>query len=152
MDLFLTKNYLLRCWGCIFLLNWIEAFTLSLLLKLPLRKMGFWFVLWSFFLLKSLCVSINLWGHVGIDASSCYLEITDKLQKWISKTVGPSLAASVKPVAHYGNVASLTLFYGYYFGRYLSQLAQLVPLPYYQGRSNCYPDWLHDFSVTIPRC
>ena len=50
----LRKNHLLRCWGCIFLL------TLSLLLKLPPRKLQPWFVLWSFFLLRLLCISINL--------------------------------------------------------------------------------------------
>ena len=50
------------------------------------------------------------------------------------------------------NVASLSLFYRYYFGRCSSELAQLVPLPYSRGRSTRYSDGLHDFSVTIPRC
>ena len=58
----------------------------------------------------------------------------------------------LKPLAHHRNVASLSLFYSYYFGRYSSELAQLVPLPYFLGRSTCYSDRLHDFSVTIPRC
>ena len=41
----------------------------------------------------------------------------------------------------------------YYFGICSSELAQLVPLPISQGRSTCYSDRLHDFSVTIPsRC
>ena len=31
--------------------------------------------------------------------------------------VGPSLAASLEPLAHRQNVASLSLFYRYYFGR-----------------------------------
>ena len=34
----------------------------------------------------------------------------------------------------------------------LSELAQLVPPPYSQGRSIRDSDRLHDFSVTIPRC
>ena len=50
------------------------------------------------------------------------------------------------------NVASLSLFYRYYFGRCSSELAELVPLPYSRGRSTRYSDRLHDFSVTIPRC
>ena len=50
------------------------------------------------------------------------------------------------------NVASLNLFYRYYFGRCSSELAQLVPLPFSQGRSTRYSERLHDFSVTIPRC
>ena len=90
--------------------------------------------------------------HVWAVAPSCYLELLDKLQKWICRTVGPSLAASLEPLAHRRNVASLSLFYRYYFGRCSSELAQLVPLPYSRGRSTCYSDRLHDFSVTIPRC
>ena len=54
--------------------------------------------------------------------------------------------------AHCWNVASLSLFYRYYFGRCSSELAQLVPLPFSRGRSTRYSDRLHDFSVTIPRC
>ena len=49
-------------------------------------------------------------------------------------------------------MASLSLFYSYYFGRCSSELAQLVPLPFSWGRSTCYSDRLHDISVTIPRC
>ena len=60
-------------------------------------------------------------------------------------------AASLEPLAHRRNVASLSLFYRYYFGRCSSELAQLVPLPFSRGRSTRYFDRLHDFSVTIPR-
>ena len=98
--------------------------------------------------------------HVWAGAPSCYLELLDKLQKrryvetdiQICRTVGPSLAASLEPLAHHRNVASLSLFYRYYFGRCSSELAELVPLPYSRGRSTRYSDRLHDFSVTIPRC
>ena len=60
---------------------------------------------------------------------SWYLELLDKLQKQICKTVGPSLAVSLEPLAHRQNVAR-SLFYRYYFGRCSSELAELVPLPY----------------------
>ena len=66
--------------------------------------------------------------HVWAGAPSCYLELLDKLQKRICRTVGPSLAASLKPLAHRRNVASLSLFYRYYFGRCSSELPELVPL------------------------
>ena len=79
-------------------------------------------------------------------------ELLNKLQKRLCKTVGPSLAASLESLAHHLNVASLCLFYRYYFGRCSSELAQLVSLPYSQGRSTCYSDTLHNFSVTSPRC
>ena len=68
--------------------------------------------------------------HVWAGAPGCYLELLDKLQKRICRTFGPSLAASLGPLAHLQNVASLSLFYRYYFGRCSSELAQLVPLPY----------------------
>ena len=82
----------------------------------------------------------------------CYLDLLDKLQKQICRIVGPSLAASLEPLAHRRNVATLSLFYRYYFGRCSSEPAQLVPLPFSRGRSTRYSDRLHDFSVTIPRC
>ena len=114
----------------------------------------------KFFLLRLLYISINLlyglaWNTAVMSwagAPSCYLELLDKLQKWICRTVGPSLAASLEPLAHRRNVASLSLFYRYYFGRCSSELAQLIPLPYLRGRSNRYSDRLHDISVIIPRC
>ena len=61
--------------------------------------------------------------HILTSAPSCYLEWLDKQQKWICRTVG-----------------------------WLSELVQLVPLPYPLGRSTRYSDRLHDFSVVIPRC
>ena len=39
--------------------------------------------------------------HVWAGAPSCYLELLDKLQKRICRTVGPSLAASLEPLAHH---------------------------------------------------
>ena len=90
--------------------------------------------------------------HAWTCAPSCYLELLDKLQKWICRTVGPSLAFSLEPLTHCRNLASLTLFFRYYFGRCSSELAELVPLPYSWARSTRYSDRLHDFSVTIPLC
>ena len=81
----------------------------------------------SFFLLRLLCISINLpynmeyCCQVWAGAPSCHLELLDRLQK---------LAASLEPLAHPQNVASLILFYRYYFSRCSSELAQLVPLPF----------------------
>ena len=78
--------------------------------------------------------------HIWPGAPRCYLELLDKLQKRTCMTVRPTLAASVQPLAHHQNVASLSLFYRYYFGRCSSELAQLVLLPFSQGRSTCYSD------------
>ena len=69
--------------------------------------------------------------HVWAGAPSCYLELLGKLQKRICRTVSPSLAASLEPLVRPWNVASLILCYRYYFGGCSSELAQLVPLPFF---------------------
>ena len=91
-------------------------------------------------------------SHVLAGAPSFHLEYLEKLQKQTCRTVVPSVAASLEPLVHRQNVGSLNLLCRYYFGRCSSELAQLVPLPYSEGRSTRYSDRLHDFSVTIPRC
>ena len=90
--------------------------------------------------------------HVWAGIPNCYLELLYKLQKQICRTVGHSCAASFEPLAYHQNVASLSLFYRYYFGRCSSEQAQLVPLCFPRGRSTHYSDRLHDFPVTIPWC
>ena len=79
------------------------------------------------------------WGShitsIAKTAPSCYLELLDKL-----------------PLAHRQNLATLSIFYRYYFGRCSSELAILVPLSDSRGKSTLPSGRLHDFSVTIPRC
>ena len=90
--------------------------------------------------------------HISAAAPSCFLELLNKLQKQVCRTVGPSFPVSLEHLAHHRNVVSLSLFYRYYFSRCLSELAQVGPFPYSWGRSTSYSDRLYDFSVTAPRC
>ena len=90
--------------------------------------------------------------HVCTGGLSCYLELLDKLQKWICRIVFSSLAASFESLAYCWNVTSLSLFYRYYFGRCFSELVQLVPLPFSRGRSTHYSYRLHNFPVAFPGC
>ena len=90
--------------------------------------------------------------HVRAGAPICYLELLDKLQKRICRTVGRLLAASLEPLALRRNVGSFRLFSRYSFGRCSSEQVQLFPLPFSRGRSTRYSDRLHYFSVTIPKC
>ena len=104
----------------------------------------------ALYLCKStICPCMEYCCHVWAGAPTCYLDLLDKLQKQICMTVGPSLAASLEPLAHRRNVASLSLFYRYYFGRCSLELAQLVPFLFLEGGLLVI---LHGFSVTIPRC
>ena len=67
--------------------------------------------------------------------------------------VSPSLAAPLEPLTYRRNVASFYLFYRLnYFGRCLSVLDELVPLPPSRGRSTRYCNRLNDFSVAISGC
>ena len=50
--------------------------------------------------------------HVWAGPSRCCLELLDKLQKPICRTVGPSLAASLELLAHCQDLVSLSLFIG----------------------------------------
>ena len=85
----------------------------------------------ALYLYKStICPCMEYCCHIWTGAPSCYLELLDKLQKQIYRTVGPSLAASLEPLAHHRNMASLSLFYRYYLIRCSSELAQLVSFPF----------------------
>ena len=101
-----------------------------------IRYMKFVSIKVALYLYKStICPCMEYCCHVWAGAPSCYLKLLDKLQKRLCRTVGPSLTASLEPLAHHRNVASLSLFYRHYFGRCSSELAQLVPLPFSRGRS-----------------
>ena len=67
---------------------------------------------------STICPSMEYCCHVWAGALTCYLELLDKLQKQICRTIVPLLAACLEPLAHCQNGASLSLFYRYYFGRY----------------------------------
>ena len=54
--------------------------------------------------------------HSWASATNCYSDMLDKLLKRMSKNVGPLFIVSLEPLAHLGNVASLSLFYRFYFG------------------------------------
>ena len=56
----------------------------------------------ALYLYKStICPCMEYCCHVWAGASSCYLELLDKLEKQKYQTVGPSLAASLEPLAHH---------------------------------------------------
>ena len=52
---------------------------------------------------------------VWAGAPSCYLELLNNLEKRMRRTLGSSLLLSLEPLVHLQHVASLSLFYMYYF-------------------------------------
>ena len=47
-----------------------------------------------------LVYSFIICRHVCVGAPGCYLEMLDKLKKWVCRTVGPSLVVSPEPLSH----------------------------------------------------
>ena len=92
------------------------------------KKMEPWFALWSFCLQMLLCISMNL----SYDLACIFL-----MSGQVHRFVSPSLAASLEPLVHHLNAASLCLFCMYYFGRYSSELDEVVRLPYSHEKSTC---------------
>ena len=90
MDGSVLEKLSFKILGWLCLVKWIGVLTLSLLQKLHPRKLEPWFTLWSFFLLRLLCISIILpyvctWNTVVTSGlvllvvtwnliCSCYLE------------------------------------------------------------------------------
>ena len=133
MGLLLRKNHLLRCWGWGSYIISI-AKTASKKIRILICSIKFLSPEVALYLCKfTIHPCMEYCCHVWAGGPSCYLELLDKLQKRICRTVGPSLAASLEPLAHCRNVASLSLFCRYYFGWCSSELAQLVPLPFLKG-------------------
>ena len=64
----------------------------------------------------------------------------DNLQKRVCRTDGPTLDAFLEPLGHHGDVASVSLFYRYYFARCLSKLAEMLPIAYSCEKSDRYSD------------
>ena len=137
--------------------NWIGALTLSLLLKSISMKFGA--LTCS---MKFLCPKVTLYlyqstiqpcmeycCHVLAGAPSCFLELLDKLQKQISRTVGPLLAACLWTFGLLSKCRQYKFFYNHYFDRSSSELTQQIQFPYSWGRSTRYSDRFQGFSVTI---
>ena len=52
--------------------------------------------------------------HVWAGTPNCYLDMLDRLQKQVCRTVCPSLAASLELLTQRQNVTSFSVFFGYY--------------------------------------
>ena len=78
------------------------AKTVSKKIGALIRSMKFLSPEADLYLYKSnICPCIEHCVHVWAGAPSCYLQLLDKLQKRICRTLGPSLAASLEPLAHH---------------------------------------------------
>ena len=109
------------------------------------------FFLWGCFYYLYTMLHWELLACLGWCSHLLLKGMLGKLQKRVCTTVSPSLAPSLEPLGHRQNVASLSLFYRYYFGKCSFELAEPASPPYSCGRFNLYCNRLHDFSVNILR-
>ena len=118
MDLFLRKIFSFKMLGLTFSSKLDQSSYMISIAKTPSKKIigalicsvKFLSLEFALCLYKSatwLCMEYCC--HVWASAHSCYLELLDELQKWICRTVGTWLAASLEPLVHCQNVASLSL-------------------------------------------
>ena len=92
----------------------------------------------NFFLLRWLCIPVNLpyahaWNTVFTSGLVPLVTLWNCKISYKNRFAGlsiPCLLHPYEPLAHLGNVASLSIFYRCCFYRCSSELAQLVPLPF----------------------
>ena len=97
-------------WGSYFI---SIAKTVSKKIGALIRSMKFLSSEVALYLYKTTIQSCMLYCcHVWTGVPSCFVELLDRLQKWICRIVGPSLVACLKPLAHCRSVASWSLSIG----------------------------------------
>ena len=69
----------------------------------------------------------HIWGGAP---RSDGLDLLDQVQKRVVSLVGSGVSFDLRALSHRRDVASLSLFYKYYYGKCSSELADLVP-PYH---------------------
>ena len=80
------------------------------------------------------------------------LDLLDRVQKRLSSLVGSVLSADLQALSHRRDVASLSLFYKYYYGKCSSELADLVPPKRVTVRSIRFSEQIHRHAVNSPMC
>ena len=87
----------------------------------------------------------HIWG------SSPYTSLLDRVEsKAIHLTGDPSLTSTLDPLSLRRKVASLSLFYRYYFGHCSEELAACSPPPMARPRSTRQASFAHSYCVNSP--
>ena len=89
--------------------------------------------------------------HLWSGAPKSHLSLLDRVQHRMRKLVGPDLFSTLQSLSHRRDVASLSLFYRYYFGRCSEGLRASMFPTFVASRSTRRVDSLHSFCVQIPQ-
>ena len=86
----------------------------------------------------------HVWG------SSPYTSLLDGVESKAIRLIGdPSLTSVLDPLSLRRKVASLSLFYRYYFGHCCDELATCIPRPMAQPRSTWQASFAHNYCVEL---
>ena len=95
-------------------------------------------------------------SHIWAGSSKTILSALDRVQRRMRGLVGEELFASLQSLSHRRNVASLSLFYRYFYGKCSDELHLLVPpvrdFPIrtrFAKSSEAHP---HFLKIATPRC
>ena len=102
------------------------------------------FKLYTGFIHPCLEYCSHIWG------SSPYTSLLDKIESKAICLIGdPSLTSTLDPLSLRSKVASLPLFYRYYFGHCFDELAACIPPPMARPRSTRQASFAHNYCVEL---
>ena len=92
-------------------------------------------------------------SHIWGGAPRSYgLDLLDRVQKLVVSLVGSGISSDLQALSHRMDVASLSLFYKYYYGKCSSELADLVPPKHVTVRGTHFSEQMHRHAVNSPMC
>ena len=91
-----------------------------------------------------------LFPYLGGAPRSHGLDPLDRLQKQVVSFVGAGLSSDLPALSHRRDVAGLSLFYKYYYGKCSSELADLVSPKRVTVRSTRFSEQMHRHTVNSP--
>ena len=98
----MVKNIFLGWLDCLSLLKWIFSCTVSIAKTTSTNPAFFYTIFFSEAVLYLFKCSIQT------AALTCFLDMLDKVQKWVRRTGCLTLAVSLKPFTHFQNLPNLT--------------------------------------------
>ena len=102
------------------------------------------FKLYKGFIRPCLEYCSHIWG------SSPYTSLLDRIESKAIRLIGdPSLTSTLDPLSLRRKVASLSLFYRYYFGHCSDELATCIPPPMARPRSTRQATFAHNYCVEL---
>ena len=95
-----------------------------------------------------ICPCLEYYSHIW--GSSPYTSLLDRVESKTIRLIGdPSLTSTLDPLSLRRKVASLSLFYCYYFGHCSDELATCIPPPMARPRSTRQALFAHNYCVEL---